>query len=182
MKYICTVLLGLLLYSCGSDKLSNSKAKDIISDCLEKTPQQRQANLTLGKATFSTQDYDLKLLQNYIKLKEDGLIEMKMIREITKGYRKGSKEYDIKLTDDALDHIIESNDRSAKVKTFTYVVDEVLEVREFPANNTAKAKVKFETKNVTPFAVLSPKDPTEFWIKDFKLTKTSNGWKYCDDF
>ena len=48
--------------------------------------------------------------------------------------------------------------------------------------NGAKVKVQYEADDITPFAVLSPKDPAEFWIKDLNMKKTSNGWKYCDDF
>jgi hypothetical protein len=182
MKKIILFLLTITLLSCDSDNLSNSKAEKIISKCLEQKPQQRQERLTIGKATFRDKDYDIELLQKYMQLKDKGYIEMELIKEITKGYRKGSKEYSIKLTNKALEYIIESTEVSVIVKTFKYEVGEVLEVQEFPAANTAKAKVKFEATNITPFAILSRKDPTEFWIKDFNLTKTSNGWKYCDNF
>ena len=88
MKKAFLILFTFTIISCGSENLSNSKAEDIISDCLEKTPQQRQELLTLGKATFSTKDYDVKLLNNYLQLKEEGYIEMELIKEITKGYRR----------------------------------------------------------------------------------------------
>ena len=65
---------------------------------------------------------------------------------------------------------------------FKYAVDEVLEVREIPSTNSAEVKVRYKSDNLTPFASLSRKDPSDFLIKDIKMTKTSNGWKFCDNY
>ena len=46
-------LITLLFISCGSDNLSNSNAKDIISKCLETNPEQRTQSFNIGKVTFS---------------------------------------------------------------------------------------------------------------------------------
>lgn len=178
------VALLFAIISCGSDNLSNSKAADIIEDCLEKEPLKRTARITIGKATFTKEDYDAELLSKYKKLKEEGYIEMELIKEITKGWRKGTKEYKIKLAEKGLEYMDEIPEKGsvASAKAFNYEVDEVLEVQEIPAENTAIVKVKFKAENITPFAILSLKDPKEFWIKDVRMTKTSNGWKYCDNF
>lgn len=184
MKNILLLLIFIALYSCGSDNLSNSKAEDIITECLEKEPLQRSTSFTIKKATFGIKDHDLELLQKYLKLKEDGFIEMELIKEITKGWRKGYKEYSIKLNEKAMVYLNEvpENGQTAYAKTFRYEVEKVLEVQEKPSLNTAIVKVQFKAVDITPFSVFSPKDPTEFWIKDLKMTKTSNGWKYCDNF
>ncbi len=184
MKKIILLLLTITLLSCGSDNLSNSKAKKIISKCLEIKPEQRTTSINISKATFTANKHDSILLSKYIKLKDDDYLEMKLIKEFTKGWRKGTKEYSIKLTKDAMEYMerVPEKGNIAYAKTFKYKVDKVLEVQEIPANNTAKAKVQYKAVDITPFAIFSYKDPSEFWIKDRILTKTSNGWKYCDNF
>jgi len=184
IKSISYIFLFLLVFSRGSSKLSNSKAKSIISDCLETKPEQRTAYFRIGKATFSKQDHNQILLQKYLKLAEDGYLEMKLIKEITKGWNKGTKEYSIKLNEKALKYMenVPENEGNTSAKTYKYKVDKVLEVQEIPAMNIATVKVNFKATDITPFAILSSKDPSEFWIKDLTISKTSNGWKYCDQF
>ena len=183
-KIILITILVFIIVACGSDNLSNSKAKGIISDCLKTKPEQRTANFRIGKSTFSKQDHDQALLQKYIKLAEDGYLEMKLIKEITKGWNKGTKEYSIKLNEKALKYMedVPENGGNASAKTYNYKVDKVLEVQEKPALNMAIVKVQYKAEDITPFAILSRKDPSEFWIKDLNMVKTSNGWKYCDQF
>lgn len=184
MKNLLLFIISIMFFSCNSENLSNSKAENIISSCLEKKPLQRNVPLTIGKATFSAQDFDVELLQKYIKLKEDKYINMEIIKEFTKGWRKGTKEFNIKLTEKAMEYMQEvpENGKTAYAKTFRYEVDKVLEVQEIPSLNSAKVKVQYKAVDITPFAILSRKDPSEFWIEDLKMTKTSNGWKYCDNF
>lgn len=195
------LLLALLICSCGSDNLSNSKAEDIISDCLEKEPIQRTVSIRLNKNKITGDE-----LIKYEELKEDGYIEITStennVKKPVKGksndplaewryeaelrrYNRNYKNaYDIKLTDKAENHIETAPEKSnsVKIKAFRYEVDKVLEVQEIPAMNTAKVKVQYKAVDITPFAILSRKDPTEFWVKDITMMKTSNGWKYCDDF
>lgn len=183
MKTIYSLLILIALISCGSDNLSNSKAEKIISKCLDAKPEQRTANFKIGKATFRDKDYDQDLLNKYTQMVEEGFMEMELIKEVTKGWNKGSKEYEIKLTQKALEFMEQLPEQGnlAVAKTFKYEVDEVLEVHETPATNTAEVKVNFKASNVTPFAIFSRKDPSEFWIKTLRFSKTSNGWKYCDN-
>ena len=183
-KYILLAITSMTIVSCGSDGLSNSKAEDIITNCLKASPEQRTAHIRIGKTTFSKQDHDQKLLVSYSTLAEGGYIEMILIKEITRGWNKGTKEYDVSLKEKALEYMEEvpENKGNAVAKTFNYEVDEVLEVHEIPSMNQATAKVNFKAANITPFAILSNKKPSEFWVKKLKFTKTSNGWKYCDDF
>ncbi|MEW4923526.1 hypothetical protein [Algibacter sp. 2305UL17-15] len=182
-NYIALLALAITISSCGSDNLSNSKAKDILKECLEKSPEQRTARITIGKATFRDRDYDKELLQKYKTLLDEGLIEMTMINEVKTGYRK-RKEFEVKLTEKALEHMenVPENDGTAEAKTYKYVVDEVLEVHETPSTNTAVVKVNFKASEITPFAIFAKKEPSEFWLQKLKFTKTSNGWKYCDNF
>lgn len=182
MRYLLALLLSILFFSCGSDELGNSKAKKILADCLKQKPEQRWASFRVGKATFRNQDYDNELLDKYIQLMEEGYLEMELIREFKSFYKQ--KEYSIKLTEKSLEYMekVPENSGNARAKAFNYVVDEVLEVHETPATNTAEVRVSFKADDVTPFAVFYPKDPNEFWVEKLRFTKTSNGWKYCDDF
>ena len=183
-NYLLLTCILLLLTSCGSDDLSNSKAEDIIADCLMANPEERTAIFRIGKATFSARENDQELLQKYLKLADEEYLKMDLISEIDKGRRKGTKEFSIKLLEKSLEFMEEvpEKDGNATAKTFQYEVDEVLEVHETPAMNTALVKVNFKAADITPFAILSRKDPTEFWVQKLKFSKTSNGWKYCDDF
>ena len=105
-------------------------------------------------------------------------------REAEKRRRDRYTEFNIKLTKKGQKHVVEGreNKSNVTVNTFRYEVDKVLEVQEIPAMNGAKVKVQYEGVDITPFAILSPKGPAEFWIKTLQMKKTSNGWKYCDDF
>ena len=181
-KSIASIVLLLLVFSCSSDELSNSKAKKIISKCLEKEPEQRTVNIRIGEATFYDRN-DKELLNKYMKLKEQGMIEMKLLKKTEKGWNK-RKEFSVKLTEKALKFIDEvpENGNYAQAKIFKYIVDDVLEVHETPAINEAVVRVKYKTVDITPFNILSNIDPKEFRIEKLKFTKISNGWKYCDEF
>ena len=108
---------------------------------------------------------------------------MKLIKETKTGYRKG-KEFEVKLTEKALEFMekVPENQGAAEAKTYKYEVDEVLEVHETPSTNTALVKVNLKATDITPFSILSSKSPSDFWVQKLKFTKTSNGWKYCDNF
>ena len=189
--------------SCGSDNLSNSKAEDIISDCLDKEPEKRTATLNINQVTFGTNN---DKLERYKELEEDGFIEMEQIdmkskikkskpnandplaqwryeAELRRAERN-KNTFKVTITKKAEKYIDEAKENSnwIKMKAYSYEVDEVLEVQEIPSLNSSKVKVKYEAVDITPFAILSKKDPSEFWIKDITMTKTSNGWKYCDNF
>jgi len=182
-KYILGIVTILLFIACGSDNLSDSKAKSIIKKCLEKEPEQRTVAFTLGKATFRDRDYDKELLQKYKTLVDDGYLKMELVNEVKTGYRK-RKEFEVSLTEKSLEYMekVPEGQGNAEAKIYKYVVDEILEVHETPATNTAEVKVNFKPVDVTPFAVLAKKTPTEFWVRNLTLKKTSKGWKYCDNF
>lgn len=181
---ILFVAFTIIISSCGSDNLSNSKAENIISECLDVKPEVRKATITIGKATFTKRDYDQELLAKYIKLMEEGYLQMELLKEFNSGWRKGTKEYSVKLNENALQFMeqIPENGNLAVARAYKYEVDKVLEVQEIPAMNSAKVKVQYKAVDITPFSVFSSKDANEFWINDLNMKKTSNGWKYCDVF
>ena len=69
MQKTTFILLTILFVSCGSDNLGNSKAADIISDCLDDNPIQRTAVLKINKAQITKND-----LEKYKKLADEGVI------------------------------------------------------------------------------------------------------------
>ena len=198
---IFLVSLCCFIVSCGSDELTNSKAKRIIQECLNQIPEERTVTIN----TKSTRLVG-ELLEKYQKLQEEGLLELRSIKSNKPKLKKPSDTddplkkwqykaelrrqernkdlYNINIPKKAEKHITKANEfgDNIKLKAFEYVVDEVLEVREIPSMNSAKVKVRYKSDNLTPFASLSRKDPSEFLIKDITMTKTSNGWKFCDNY
>lgn len=183
MKNIIFTMLLILICSCGSNNLSNSNAEEILEECLKKNPEQRIASFRIGKATFRDTDYDKELLGKYAQLAEDGYLTMEFVRELKSRYNKG-KEYSIDLTEKALEYMekVPEKGGNVKAKAFTYEIEEVLQVQEIPSLNSAKVKVKYKADNKTPFIIFYGKNLQDFWIDDLSMNKTSNGWKYCDDF
>lgn len=181
---IILTFLAIMVLSCGSDNLSNSKAENIISECLEAEPEIRKSSIAIGKATFTKKDYDQELLSKYVQLELEGYLQMELLREFTTGWRKGTKEYSIKLNEKSLPFMEQISEKGnlAVARAYKYEVDKVLEVQEIPAMNSAKVKVQYRAVDITPFSVFSRKDANEFWIDDLNMKKTSNGWKYCDKF
>ena len=182
------ILLGLSAVSC-SDNLSNSKAEKIISKCLDQKPEQRNVSIPLRKKIYSEQSK--KDLAKYQQLQEDGYLDISPVEkekttnnDAFTAWRNQFDEYDIKITkkgEKYIDNAPENGD-FVMMKTFRYEVDEVLEVQEIPAANSAKVKVQYKAVDITPFASLSSKDPSEYWVKTRTMKKTSNGWKFCDDY
>ncbi|PWL38117.1 hypothetical protein DKG77_07435 [Flagellimonas aquimarina] len=201
-RTIMILCFSLLVFSCDSGKLTNSKAEDIISDCLESEPEDRSVSIKINKVQFSKNQKEEVL--KYEELRDDGYLELTLIEKpklkplsnsndpLASWRREAEirrqeryyKEYDISLTKKAEDFIVKARENSnfVTLKTFNYEVDEVLEVQEIPTMNTAKVKVKFKAVDLTPFAILYKKDPSKLWIDDVSMSKTSNGWKYCDDY
>jgi len=187
ITYLLIILFSLPLISC-SDNLSNSKAEKIISKCLDQKPEQRSVAISLRKKVYSEQSK--KDLAKYQQLQEEGFLEIKPVKKddagsndpITK-WRNQFDEYDISITKNGEKFINKASENSEIVmmKTFRYEVDKVLEVQEIPAANSAKVKVQYKATDITPFASLSNKDPSEYWVKNRTMKKTSNGWKYCDN-
>ncbi|WP_340200856.1 hypothetical protein [Ascidiimonas sp. W6] len=180
IKKLLLFLLLIFLMGCNSDKLSDSKAKSIINRCLEKNPEQRFVNVNLGEVTF--REINDELLNNYKKLADQGFIELTLIKEVIKGWNK-RKIFEVALTAKAIEYVHQApeNGRFATINSFKYEVEKIMEVYEIPSMNKAEVKVNFQASDVTPFAILSTKNPNQFWVKKLVFTKTNKGWKYCDD-
>ena len=172
LKFIGLIIILLISVSCSSDGLSNRKAEKIKKECLKEKPLKRSVTIRLEAIYLKGEDLEI-----YRKLESDGFLEIKD----NKSYRDG---YDIKITKKARKYIEEApeNMKKIKMKSHVFEVDEVLEVQEIPSLNSATVKVRFEAKEITPFSILYVRDPAEFWIEDYTMKKTSNGWKYCDNF
>ncbi len=187
--------------SCGSDELSNRKAEELISKCLEKDPKikKRTHTVTIQTEGFVMLDNDLEKYQEledkgFIELKaqarpkkpkgNDPMVQLRYERELRRYNRTYKNTYDIKITQKGEKYIDETleNQTNVKIKNHFYELDKVLEVQEIPSQNRATVKVQFHPVDLTPFSILYDKDPSEFWITDVKMFKTSNGWKYCDDY
>lgn len=210
MKFIKQVafvaILSCFFVSCGSDELTHLKAKRIIQECLKQVPEQRTVTID----TKSTKLVGEKL-EKYQKLQDKGLLELSLstpkkskpkpkapnfndplqkwqyeaqLRRYKRELERYKNVYDISITKKAEKYITKASESSGhiKFKTFQYVVDKVLEIIEIPSNSSAKVKVRYMPDDITPFALLSSKDPSEFLIKDIRMIKTSNGWKFCDNY
>ena len=192
--------ISLILTSCGSDKLSNRKAENIIEDCLEKEPEKRTVTIRTDRVSLVAE-----ALENYKSLADEGFIDLEPLHNNAKKPKKLSNDpldkwryesklkeynslyknaYTVKLTNKAQKYIDEAleNSKTVTMKTHAYEVDEVLEVQEIPSMNVASVKVRFKPTDITPFSILLRKDIDEFLVKDINMARTSNGWKYCDNF
>jgi len=201
IKSVLWMLPLLVICSCGSDNLSNSKAEKIISKCLKKNPANQEVLLSINQVSFRNNS---KKLENYKNIEKKGLITMESVdvkskikkpngndplaqwryeAELRRVERRGNT-FKIEITTKAKKFIsvAPENGNSIRMKSHKYVVDKVLEVQEIPSMNAAKVKVQYKAEDVTPFSILSSKDPAEFLIEDLDMVKTSNGWKYCDEF
>lgn len=170
--------------SCGSDNLSNSKAKKILNNCLESKPEQRFSYLKTGEVLISpSSEVSMEKFKNLEKLADDGYITMNLTTK-KNAIWKEAKFYNVELTKKATEYIKKSSKTGGNItlNSHRYVVDEILEIHETPSYNIAKVKVQFKATDMTPFAILSSNSKKEFWTKTLKFTKTNDGWKHCDDY
>lgn len=184
------IVIIITAMSCGSDNLSNSKAKKILNECMKDSPIQRKVVIQTGEVTFNIKNKSNKIAK-YEKLRDEGFLEMTEIKQKSSGgndplsqWRKNIRRFNITVTSKVEEYALKAPEKAkyVEVKIYRYVVDKVLEVQEIPAKNTARVKVQYKAVDVTPFAILSSKDPSEYWVKNKTMKKTSNGWKYCDDY
>lgn len=186
MKIYTLILIGLFFIGCGSDGLTKSKAKELISQCLVQDPDMVTVPITLKEKRLND---DKKILNLYKKLEAQGLININEIATPPKdpdnhiaNWVNSKKKVNIQLSGSAEEYVVErkKSGKRATFKAFHYEVDEILEIQEQPATNTALVKVQYIGAGITPFSILSLKDPEEPKIKKIKLRKTSEGWQYCD--
>lgn len=183
MKNITLLLLiSLIITSCGSDNLTNSKAKDIINKCLEEKPDQRFATIKTGEVLVDpSSKTSMEKVEVYKKLEQEGYLTFTLTNKKNAIYT-GAKFYNLSLSEKASKYINQSkkNGDYVMLKSFRYVVDEVIEVQEIPAFNGAKVKVKYKAIDISPFVILPSGTVRENYTKTLDFKKTNNGWKYCD--
>jgi len=195
MKKIITILILTLLFTSCSDNLTNSKAEDIIKECLEKNPQFGKIDFKTGEIMFNTETkYQQKLLEQYKNLASKGYIFLDL--------KKSSKKYityKVSFTDKAKDFVLETGKLSglglgAKrnitvIKIYDYELHEVKNVREETYGSAtgdvivtrAEVAITYKKINKTPFYDDLAKNKSDFINQEIKFKKTASGvWKYCE--
>ncbi|WP_340155466.1 hypothetical protein [uncultured Winogradskyella sp.] len=186
MRKLTTLLILAILISSCSDNLTNSKAEDIISDCLESNPKVGKTNFRTGEIRFYTEkDNQIELLNKYKNIAEEGLITLDSVKS-SKRYKHTT--YNVSFTDKAKEYVLETdkknmfgrNSNTSVIRTYDYEVDEVKEVHEIPSMNSAEVTIIYKKENKTPFSDFE-KDKSDFITKKIGFRKTtSDGWKYCE--
>ncbi|PQJ73131.1 hypothetical protein [Polaribacter butkevichii] len=173
-KVILLFLVNLIVTSC-SDKLTESKVRDLINQCTSK-PLETISSINLGKTMFTSE----KEFNIYKKLEEKGLISVKKTKE------KFFTKYDISLTKEAKPYISEAKKKgkygyTAKVLLCKYEVEKIGNIQNIPSKNTAEVKVTLKKIEKTPFDELLNRNQSEFVDKTILIKKTeNNGWVYCE--
>ncbi|WP_158974936.1 hypothetical protein [Cellulophaga sp. L1A9] len=184
MKNIIYSLFLLTTITSCSDKLTNSKAENIIEECLNDNPKYGEIVFKTGELRFyEKKEDDAKSLLAYKKLSTEGYINMD---SISFSSRYNYSIYKVSFTDKSKDFVLENETDAfygvlkSTVRTFDYKIDEVKEVHEIPSLHAAEVTVVYLKKNKTPFFEFE-NDNTDFITKKLGFRKTSdNGWKHCD--
>ncbi len=180
-KILSFSILIASVISC-SDNLSNSKAEDIIIECLEKEPYRKTVKFQYGeRLIFNKNKEEFEKLK---KLEKDGLLKIDSLGIKKVRYYGKYPNYNIELLEKAKEYIIEQTESNEKLYVellaFDYKVDEVKEVHEIPSLNAAEVRTNFKKVNITPFSILSNENTSDFKIRKLSFKKTSNGWRYCE--
>ena len=191
MSIKITLLLSIILLSCGSKQLSKDEAKSIINQCQEKA----------GKELFKTNKYTYGIvnipdsshpnfanfLDKHKKMEELGFVSISETKKDNRQFGKSKNGIvEITLTPKGEEHLVGRVENffgklSAQFKSCEYKIKEIIEIQEIPDRNEAKVKVAFERYNETPFFEESNEkgNPKEI-IKTVPFRKTTDGWKLCD--
>lgn len=166
------LLLSIIaLFSC-SDNLTNSKAEEIINECLENNS---------GKETVNLLTYNnFKYVYQYKKELMDSLEALGLIATNTSDRWNQS----LMLTEKGKKHAVKLGDSvglsNNEILAYEYKLKEVKSIHEIPSMNTAQVTVVLEKYNVTPFDMISDEKVGETFEKKVSLKKTNDGWVYCD--
>ncbi len=180
---ILTVLLFTTFTYCDSDKLTKQKVIELYKECSEKgNTQYAEKRITLGsKTTLNTHLKPQNSEENYMKFKEQGLINFEKLKTSFMGY----PQYNISLTKKGESYVSKTKKDGTWTKTwvkcFSLELDEIIEIHEIPTQNIATIKIKLKKVNKTPFIILMNKENNNNLIeKTIGLKKTNDGWKLCD--
>ncbi|ATA75498.1 MULTISPECIES: hypothetical protein [Capnocytophaga] len=180
-KVILFLVLIFALYSCGTDKLTEAKVKDLVQACIEKEPQKDvvDAEITLGEgqllATMLRKSDNEK---NYLQLSDEKLIDFEKTNQMLFGQSK----YNISLTEKGKQYVTRTEKNKTWVRCLSLKLSEVEEIHENPSTNTAEVKLVFRKENKTPFHILLSDDlkSDEPIKRTMSFRKTNEGWKLCD--
>lgn len=188
MKPISIIIILLMIISCSdtNKKLTHSKAKSILTECLKKISSEGNAEISIGDKSFNTSNYTDSIKLDFLKtLEKQGLLKVRYVNgEIDQTYNielteKANPYVLIKEKEDPLSVLTGIKNTKAVVKTFEYyIISEVKEIHEIPANNTATVTAILEKINPTPFFSLT--NESIFNEVKFTFLFTSNGWGYCN--
>lgn len=182
MKKIILAILPLsLIFTSCSDKLSNSKAKKIAKECLEAEGLAKEsANFFSGKKIRL--DNDSLIFQ---KLEKEGYLTLEKLPKENKW--QNYELFNITLTEKSKPFIEKSEPTvwgkdatQFTVKTNDLELEKVSEVTEIPAFNAAEVVLNFKKTKKTPFYEFS-RDKTDFLVKKVSFSKTSEGWRWCEN-
>ncbi|AFR36795.1 hypothetical protein [Riemerella anatipestifer] len=178
-KTLFLSVLSLLTISC-SDKLSESKVKSLVNECLEKDPIYGKGVIRSGKVSYMSEED----INQYQELQKKGLLTIESKEEKSGWFT--NKFQLVALTDKSKSYVIESKDISENtkinyVKLYTNKLDKVGSIQEIPSMNIAEVSVTYKKEDKTPFYDVLEKDKTDFNMKKIALKKTENsGWIYCE--
>lgn len=183
-KTLLITISFFVLLSCSSDELTKSKAKKIINACLEQKPEQKSVTIMTGEVLIGLGSQNTKdRIEGYKKLADQGFLKVTLTNKKNPIWKE-TKYYHVELTDKAKPYIYKipkATQKSVFMNSYKYVLDNILEIHETPATNTARVKAQYKLADITPFAAIKLTPPKETIIKTLKFTKTSDGWKYCDN-
>lgn len=184
---ILSIFFCIVLTSCGSDQLTNSKAESIIKDCQTKETLIKTKTITYGIVEM---DDMLKpkfpdFLKPYQKNENLGIVNIGPLKRV-KGIIGKKDRYDVTLTAKGKEYLESSKEDSGgkvtgKFKICEYKFDAVKEIQEIPERNEAKVKISFARFNETTLfdSTNEKKNPKEI-SKTVTFRKTNDGWKLCD--
>ncbi len=174
--------LAAVLVACGNDKsISERVALGEVGFFLESNPIYETADIEYGEVKFR-QKSDADLLAGYQGLEKGGYVSMELLKERKRFLSKDSTfVYLIKLTDKSIPYVLQKTDKSAKVKTAAYALDEKGGAHiEQTGKNRAKATVTL-TKTETDFADFAKKgtdNNASFIKKTYSLRfNKDTGWE-----
>lgn len=183
-RILAFLVLGLLLGSC-SDKLTSSKAEDLVKESLKENPMYGKVRIYTGKmgdGSFSKEEAEL-----YNKLFADEYIKIITDKEPVLNWRGEPKEgefknlYTISLTDKSKDFLLESDNYSDGIykntmKSYTAKMDKLTDFH-IVSEKEAEANVTFLKRDKTAFFPFE-KDQTDFFTQKITFIKTEkDGWK-----
>ena len=184
-KILAFLALGLLLGAC-SDKLTSSKAEDLVEESLKEKPMYGDITIYTGEVKdgfLNEEKYKL-----YEKLQGDGYLKISVVEKPVLDWRGNPREgefekfFSISLTDKSKDYLLETKKSYSDgayentMRTYTAEVEKVSDIHIIPEMNMAEAKATFVKKDKTPFFIFE-EDQTEFLVKNVGFQKTEDkGW------